>query len=126
MLTGDPTARMQIGAAPDGSSFGIIPADLDGAAAPPAGAPNFFIDNSGFGTLREFKYHVDWETPANSTWTGPLTIPTAPFTRVDCPSSACIPQPGTAQKLDPLSPRPMFRAAYRNFGDHEFLGLTST
>ena len=34
---------------------------------------------------------------------------------------ACIPQPGTTEKLDSLGDRLMYRLAYRNFGDHEAL-----
>ena len=36
-------------------------------------------------------------------------------------SSNCVPQLGTADRLDALADRGMFRNAYRNFGDHEAL-----
>ena len=54
------------------------------------------------------------------------TIPTAPFNSILglCAGGRnCIPQPGTAIKIDHLGyrQRPLFRLAYRNFGDHEAL-----
>src|SRR6185436_11413333 len=36
----------------------------------------------------------------------------------------CIPQPGTTRLLDALSDRLMFRAAYRNFLDHESIVIS--
>jgi hypothetical protein len=63
---------------------------------------------------------VDWNTPANTTLTGPTNIPVNSFTRA-CSGGACIPQPGTSQLLDSLADRLMYRLAYRNFGTHAAL-----
>ncbi len=102
------------------NSFGgVLPADLDGATAPPAGSPNFLF-NFGSNSLNEWKFHVDFATPGNSTLTGPINIPVAPFTPA-CNGGACIPQPGTRTRLDSLGDRLMYRLAYRNFADHEVL-----
>ena len=55
------------------------------------------------------------------------TLPTQPFNSIlssTCTNTrSCIPQPGTANKIDHLGyrQRPLFRLAYRNFGDHESL-----
>ncbi len=54
------------------------------------------------------------------------TIPVASFNSILglCGGTrACIPQPGTANRIDHLGyrQRPLFRLAYRNFGDHESL-----
>jgi len=97
----------------------LLPSDLDGATAPPAGSPNFFV-NFGTNSLNLFRFHVDFATPANSTFTGPVSIPVAAFTPA-CNGGTCIPQPGTAQKLDSLADRLMYRLAYRNFGTSESL-----
>src|SRR5207253_7880404 len=70
--------------------------------------------------LNLFKFHVDFTTPSNSTFTGPTAIPVASFSEA-CGGVTCIPQPGTTQQLDSLGDRLMFRLAYRNFGDHESL-----
>lgn len=103
---------------------GLLPADLDGWRPPPAGSPNYVLafDDLGLDGLNLWKFHVDWATPASSTFTGPAKILTDPFT-VACPpfGRVCIPQPGTAQQLDSLGDRLMYRLAYRNFGDHESL-----
>ena len=98
---------------------GLLPSDLDGKTPPPAGEPNFFLA-FGSNVLQLWKFHVDWTTPAKSTFTGPTNIPVAPFSMA-CNGGTCIPQLGSSQKLDSLGDRLMFRLAYRNFGDHESL-----
>ena len=102
------------------SSFGgVLPSDLDGVTAPPAGSPNFML-NFGASSLNEWKFHVDFATPANATLTGPINIPVAGFTKA-CGGGACIPQPGTSNKLDSLADRLMYRLAYRNHAGTESL-----
>lgn len=99
---------------------GLLPADLDGTIAPPAGSPDFFL---AFGTnvLQFWKFHVDWTTTSNSTLTGPAIIPVATFSEA-CNGGVCIPQLGTKQQLDSLGDRLMYRLAYRHFPDgHEAL-----
>jgi len=73
MLRGDPSAQMIFFGSPDG---GMLPSDLDGQP-PPAGSPNYFMEWADTSHLAEFKFHVDWVTPANSTFTGPTTITVA-------------------------------------------------
>ncbi|HEX9988379.1 MAG TPA: hypothetical protein VGE45_07875, partial [Chloroflexia bacterium] len=134
MLVGNPAARQvrftttETGTGPNG----LLPSDLDGSVLPPAGSPNYFVgtQDNDFGAASDailfFKFHVDWANTANSTFTGPTIIPTAPFDSVfPCtPTSRdCIPQPGTTAKIDILSyrQRPTFRLAYRNYLSHESL-----
>ena len=103
------------------SSFGgLLPSDLDGSTLPPAGSPNFFV-NFGTNSLNLWRFHVDFGTPANSTLTGPTNIPVAAFTAACNGGGACIPQPGTSQKLDSLADRLMYRLAYRKFSTYESL-----
>ncbi len=112
------------------SSVGsLLPSDLDGATAaagstllPPTGSPNFFM-NFGSNSLSLWKFHVDFTTPANSTFTGPTSIPVASFATA-CGGGACVPQLGTSTLLDSLGDRLMYRLAYRNFGTHESLVVT--
>jgi hypothetical protein len=101
---------------------GLLPSDLDGSTAPPAGSPNFFL---AFNTnsLDLWKFHANFVTPASSTFTGPTNIPVAAFSAA-CGGGTCIPQSGTNQQLDSLADRLMYRLAYRNFGDHEALVAT--
>jgi hypothetical protein len=104
------------------STFGgLLPADFDGRTLPPAGAPNPFIALGATSTtLALWKFHSDFATPANATFTGPTTL-TVPSYSEACASNngTCIPQSGSTGKLDSLADRLMYRAAYRNFGDHE-------
>jgi hypothetical protein len=103
------------------NEFGFLPSDLDGATAPPAGKPNFFVDLFSTSALHLFKFHVDFTTPSNSKFTGPIAIAVTPFTQACAATGTCIPQPGVADQLDSLGDRLMFRLAYRNFGTHEAL-----
>jgi len=122
MLRGDPSATLVYFHGTDG---GKLPSDVDSAGAPPpAGSPNYFLEwfNGSPGQLAEYKFHVDFATPALSTYTGPLIIPVTDFN----PSAPPVPQPGTTALLDNLSDRIMFRLAYRNMGTHESLVLNHT
>jgi hypothetical protein len=105
------------------SAFGgVLPADIDGQIAPPAGAPEYFV-NFGSNSLNVWKMHTDWTTPANSTLTGPSAISVAAFSQA-CSGGTCIPQGGTTQTLDSLADRLMYRLAYRHFADgHEAMVL---
>jgi hypothetical protein len=103
-----------------GSSVGgLLPSDIDGTTAPPAGSPNYMV-YFGTNNLNLFKFHVDFNTPSNSTFTGPTVISVAAFSPL-CGGGTCVPQPGTTQQLDSLADRLMYRLAYRNFGSHESL-----
>jgi hypothetical protein len=100
------------------SSFGgLLPADLDGATAPPAGSNEFFL-NFGTNSLNLWKFHVDFTNTNNSTFTGPTNLAVATFSEA-CGGGACIQQAGTSQKLDSLGDRLMYRLAYRNFGTYQ-------
>jgi hypothetical protein len=103
-----------------GSSVGgLLPSDIDGTTAPPAGSPNYMV-YFGTNNLNLFKFHVDFNTPSNSTFTGPTVISVAAFSPL-CAGGTCVPQAGTTQQLDSLADRLMYRLAYRNFGTHESL-----
>jgi len=120
-------ARMLTGAAATQQCFqlspsfgGLLPSDLDGATAPPAGSPNFFL-NFGTNSLNLWKFHVDWGNSANTTLTGPTNMPVAAFTAACNGGGACIPQAGTGNQLDSLADRLMYRLAYRNRSGTESL-----
>lgn len=97
----------------------LLPSDLDGTTAPPSGEPNFYLTFGSSGVVELFKYHVDFTTPSNSTFTGPTNISVAAFT----PANSLISQPSPGEGLDSLSDRPMHRAFYRNFSSHESVGF---
>src|SRR6476661_7548466 len=137
-LVGNPNPTMVGFLAPPNPAYvvgdGLLPSDLDGQATPPPGSPNYFVgseDNNGpYGApsdaLTIWKFHYDPMTPGNSTFMLTNTLPTQPFNSILalCGGTRnCIPQPGTANKIDHLGyrQRPLFRLAYRNFGSHESL-----
>jgi hypothetical protein len=118
MLLGQ-AATFQTLSAPIGSSIDpILPADVDGSTAPPANAPETFVRWPGAGAYQTYHYHVDWVTPANSTWTTFASPVAAGFTQACGATRSCVPELGGGA-LDGLADRLMFRLAYRNFGDHE-------
>ncbi len=139
MIAGNANAQMvrftvvQGGSGPNG----LLPADVDGFGLPAVGTPGFFVGTSdndigaAADALQIYRFDVNWVTPANSTFTGPVTLPIAAFDTVfPCTptSRQCIPQPGTTTRVDILSyrQRPTFRLAYRNFGTHESLVTTQS
>ena len=111
----------------------LIPADADGEAPPPAGAPNPYMRHRddeahnppgtpGQDLLEIWDFHVDWATPANSTFTGPTNIAIAEIDSDLCGllTFSCFPQP-SGPGLDPVREVVMHRLQYRNFGSHETL-----
>jgi hypothetical protein len=101
------------------SDFALLPADLDGSTAPPSGAPNFQMDLNSSTKLNLYKFHVDFVTTSNSTFTGPTTLTVASYADACATTGTCIKQPRPGELLDALGDRLMFRLAYRNFTDHE-------
>ena len=115
MLAGAPATQQCFST--DSSWGGLLPADLDGARQPPAGSPEYLV-SFGSNNLGVWKFHVDWTTPSNTSFTGPTLVAVGSFSPA-CGGGTCIPQSGTSQQLDSLADRLMYRLAYRNFGDHE-------
>ena len=114
-----------------GGQVGVLPSDLDGPTPPPAGSPNYFMTyDVNPARLLQWQFHVDWTTPANSTFTGPLEIPVAEFINDVCDDpngrQQCVPQLDSPEKLETLGNRLMYRLVYRNFGDHESLVVNHT
>jgi hypothetical protein len=99
----------------------LIPGDLDGPLAPPAGAPNPWMSTE-LPTWKLYRFHVDWGTPANSTFTLGGNLTPAGYSTF----GGSVPQLG-GEGLDSLADRPMFRLAYRRFADnHEALTANLT
>ena len=101
-----------------GSESSMLPSDLDGSAIPPAGSPGFFITFPDTSSLHLYALAPNFANPPASTLTGPVTLPVASFQEA-CGGGVCVPQSGSATRLDSLADRLMYRFAYRNFGDHE-------
>jgi hypothetical protein len=124
MLAGQPATFVSPVGPLGGTVDPFLPADLDGATLPPAGAPATFVGFPGQSSnpnYTTYHFHADFTTPSNSTFTTFAFPPAAGYTAL-CPSTrACVPQNGVASSsnLDGIGDRLMFRLAYRNFGDHE-------
>ncbi|MEO3869174.1 carboxypeptidase regulatory-like domain-containing protein [Nonomuraea sp. B12E4] len=135
MLAGEPARMVYFHLGPDYG--GVLPSDVEGQA-PPAGAPNPFVmfDDDAWGVsptdrLLMWDFKVDWGNPANSTFGNALApsrfMETEPFDSNMCEyARACVPQQGSTAKLDAIADRLMYRAAYRNFGDHASIALNHT
>jgi hypothetical protein len=118
MLDGDPTATWQV--IEDPTEGGHMPADLDGFAPPPTGAPGIFLSLHSTGMF-VYRMKVDFVQPSKTVKTKQASVAVAPAEGACGGGGACIPQPGTTQTVGSLADRLMFRAAYRNFIDHESL-----
>jgi len=99
---------------------GYLPSDLDGSTLPPAGSPGVFLTFETLSSLRYYRLSPNFANPGSSTLSAPTDIAVASFSEA-CGGGTCIPQAGTSQLLDSLGDRPMYRLAYRNFGDHDAL-----
>ncbi|MDD5276419.1 MAG: hypothetical protein PHR16_10100 [Methylovulum sp.] len=140
MIAGNPSAtQICFG---NSSRFSFLPADLDGTIPPPVGAPNYHISwDWGFlagppYTMQLTKFVPDFTTPANSTFNDGFGGAPFSFVGFDLGSNtlgtcndngnACVPQLGTANLLDTLGDRHMYRLVYRNFGKHDALLFTQS
>ena len=96
-----------------------LPSDLDGSTPPVDGTPGYFLTYETLSSLRLYTLKPNFANPASSTLThvSPDLSVTA-FSEL-CSGGTCVPQAGTNNQLDSLGDRPMYRLAFRNFGDHE-------
>jgi len=135
MLKGAAAANMQC-FTQTGTNYGaMLPADADGTTAPPSGSPEYFMAfDYNDQSLDLWKFHVNWTTPSQSTFTGPTNIHVAAFsepcgetrTELTYTTGHCIPQAGTSQGIDSYGDRLMYRLAYRNFGSYASLVANHT
>ncbi|KAB2844723.1 MAG: right-handed parallel beta-helix repeat-containing protein [Burkholderiales bacterium] len=136
MVAGNPSPTVISFLAPTSPSYlsgdGLLPADIDGWTWPPTGAPGYFVgsqDNGGpYGApsdaLNIWKLSYNFANPPASSFVHANTVATSAFDSMlaACGGTRnCVPQPGTAQRIDHQGyrQRVLHRAAYRNFGTHE-------
>ena len=117
MLAANPAATWVV--IQDPNEGGHMPADLDGFTYPPNKAPGIFVSIHSEG-MYIYRMKVSFASPGSTTKTLQAVVPVAPANAA-CGGGTCIPQPGTGNVLDAISDRLMFRAAYRNYVDHESL-----
>ncbi len=127
MLRGDPSAGYIYFSRPSDSAErrrNLLPSDLDGLRAPPAGMPNIFVSYTAteYGdaqdAIRLFDFHADFANPTNSTFSErpESPLPVAAFDPTSPPGRTDITQPPPGDKLDSNSDRVNYRLAYRNRG----------
>jgi hypothetical protein len=130
MLAGQPaTEQCQV---VDGVNF-LNVADIDGQRLPPAGMPEIVMATGGT-QLHEryeddgiyaYRFHVDWNDPANTHLSGPEKITVAPYHYLcNGQLSHCVPQKGTDVRLDSQGDKLMQRLVYRNFGHYQSIVAT--
>jgi hypothetical protein len=104
------------------SYFTLLPSNVRGAM-PPANSPNYLVSESE--TLFAFevwKFHPDYTTPANTTFTGPTNVSQTAYTVA--PLTVPVPAPGTA--LDSLRERMMMQNQYVDQNGAESLWVNHT
>jgi len=103
-------------------------ADWEGGPPPPPGSPGYIFRvyddawDGGQDHLQVWEVNVDWQDVSQSSIVGPQLLYPAPFETRVCFSGLfdCIEQPDVnAPRITALENIIMYRAPYRNFGDHE-------
>ncbi len=122
MYAGNPT--VQVVSFDDPNNFTLLPSNARlQAGTPPAGRPNFFVDTAEWtNALEIYKFHVDWNNTANSTFTGPDKPTASSSFPNSTPTNAATP----ANSLDVLPYRAMMQNQYTNIGGAESLWTTHT
>jgi hypothetical protein len=84
------------------------------SGTPPAGTPNYFMTMFAGATLRVYKFHADFVTPSNSTFTGPTNVSSS-WTITGATLTS------TADPLDTLREHTIQPSVYTNIGGVESL-----
>ncbi len=128
-----------ITAANIGDAYSLVPATFRAGSPPPAGTDQYFlaIDSPGSAgvsltQVHAWRFHVDFTTPANSTFgvgaahTPNAEITVAPFVDAFTTATAIVPQPVTTARLDTLGDKLMTPLVYQNLGGVESLYVSHT
>ena len=128
MLNG--SARSPVAFTLGPSNTYMLPSDWDGAVAPGAGEPDFYMRVGSPSSLQLFKFHVDFNTPENSTFsTQPKVVPiTPPPTEIQpdlCTHKPghchAVRQPPPGLRLDGLPNALLYRLIWRKIRQKEHL-----
>ncbi len=102
--------------------FSLLPSNARSVTGLPAsGTPNYFASIWGAYDIRVWKFHVDFASPASSTFTGPTNVPIATFNV----GPSTVPEK-SGNNLDTLSYRLMMQNQYTKLNGVESLWLTHT
>ena len=122
-----------------GDTYSLVPATFRTGSPPPAGTPEYFLAvdspaSAGVSLtqVHAWRFHVDFVTPANSTFgvganhTLNANITVNPFVDAFTTSTLLVPQNGTTAKLDTLGDKLMTPLVYQNRGGAESLWASQT
>lgn len=124
MYAGLPSVQIVSFDAPS-ADFSLLPGNARlQTGTPPAGTPNYFVSTWQFlNGLTVYKFHVDWDHVALSTFTGP----DVPLAATSWPNAAVANAPSQGgNALDVVHIRAMMQAQYTNLGGVESLWATHT
>jgi hypothetical protein len=137
MLAGLPASfqKFTVARLPNSGFQLVLPSAMQGSTPPPNGEPAIFMrphddeaqngaNTPGFDLMDMWALSVDWATPANSTMTQLPSLQIGDYDMSLCGLGNiwnCMPQPGTAQMLDPIREPLHFPLQYRNFGAYQTL-----
>jgi uncharacterized repeat protein (TIGR01451 family) len=124
MYGGSPTVQVVTFNAPS-ADFTILPSNARlQTGTPPPGTPNYFVSTWQFlNALTVYKFHVDWDRIATSTFTGP----DVPLAATSWPNAAVPNAPSLGgNALDVLQIRAMMQNQYSNIGGVESLWAVHT
>jgi hypothetical protein len=134
MLAGLPATfqKFSVPGLPNSGFEMVLPSTMQGDTPPPNGEKAIFMrprdDEAQDGLsnttdkLELWGLTVDWATPANSQLSPLPSISIGDYDMTLCGLGGiwnCMPQPGTAQKIDPIREPLHFPLQYRNFGTHQ-------
>jgi hypothetical protein len=125
MYAGAPAAQVVRIDNPDINEFTAIPSNARlQTGTPPPGTPNYFVSTWQYtNALTVYKFHVDWNTVANST----LSAADIPGTATSWPNIGVANPPSQGgSALDALQIRAMMQNQYTNIGGVESLWNTHT
>ncbi len=122
-----------------GDSYSLVPATFRAGSAPPLNTPEYFmaVDSPAnadvvLTQVKTWKFHVDFTTPANSTFgiganrTPDGTTTVNGFVDAFTTTTNLVPQNGTTAKLDTLGDKLMTPLVYQNLGGTESLWVSQT
>jgi hypothetical protein len=107
------------------ADFTILPSNARlQTGTPPPGSPNYYLSTWEFtNAVTVYKFHVDWNNPAASTFTGPdIPVAATSWPNASVPNA---PSQG-GNNLDVLQIRAMMQNQYTNMGGAESLWATHT
>ncbi len=102
--------------------FTLMPSNAR-RSQPPANTPNFFVseDLSNY-DWDVFKFHVDFNNPANSSLSAPTQVSQTSYTA----AASFVPEPSPGNNIDTLANRMMFLNQYRRINNSESLWVQHT